>query len=72
MPLFEYECSDCGLQFEKIVQTSTTAVACKGGGSPKAKKQLSVFAVSGGPSDSFQEGCGTCGAPQPGMCGMQD
>ena len=72
MPLFEYVCSDCGLQFEKIVPTSTTAVACKGCGSPKVEKQLSGFAVSGGSGESLHEGCGTCGAPQPGMCRMQN
>jgi putative FmdB family regulatory protein len=71
MPLFEYRCSECGLDFEKIVPTHTTRVVCESCGSRKVEKKLSVFAVAGGGSDeSFEGGCGTCGAERPGMCQM--
>ena len=74
MPIFEYLCKDCGKAFEKIVpryDSLTDCIHCKSG---NIEKQLSVFAVAGlsreSPNDSA--GCGTCGADQPGMCGMMD
>ena len=70
MPLFEYKCENCALEFEKIVYGSTTKVTCRGCGSPNIEKKLSVFAVSEGTTESLAAGCGTCGAPEPGMCGM--
>ena len=71
MPLYEYQCSDCGIEFEKIVPTHTTLVICEGCQSPSVEKKLSVFAVAGSERESFAEGgCGTCGADQPGMCQM--
>jgi putative FmdB family regulatory protein len=73
MPLFEFKCRDCGTTFEKIVPLSTTPVACKKCESPKVEKLLSVFAV-GAPSHSaasLEPGpCGSCGAAQRGMCGL--
>jgi len=73
MPLFEYVCIDCGAEFEKIVPNSKSKVKCATCDSRKVEKKLSVFAVAGGGSEpSFDAGgCGTCGADQPGMCGME-
>ena len=72
MPLFEYVCIECGSEFEKIVPTSKTKVKCAQCSSAKVEKKLSVFAVAGGGSEPAFDGpgCGTCGADQPGMCGM--
>jgi len=71
MPLFEYLCGDCGSEFEKIVPTHKTHVACEACQSPRVEKKLSVFAVAGGGSEQVAEaGCGRCGADQPGMCQM--
>jgi putative FmdB family regulatory protein len=74
MPLFEFKCRQCGTTFEKIVPSSTTKVACKKCESPKVEKLLSVFAV-GGSSHSAAASesgpCGSCGAAQRGMCGME-
>ncbi len=74
MPLFEFKCQDCGTTFEKIVPSSTTAVACKKCASPKVEKLFSVFAV--GPTSrsaaTYEPGpCGSCGAAQRGMCGVE-
>jgi putative FmdB family regulatory protein len=69
MPLFEYVCNDCGAEFEKIVPSHRTAVKCAKCESAKVEKQLSVFAVAGA-SSAPDEGCGSCGAPEPGMCRM--
>jgi putative FmdB family regulatory protein len=73
MPLFEYACSDCGTEFEKIVPTHKTQVVCQSCGGRRVEKKLSVFAVAGAGSEpeSFAGGgCGTCGADEPGMCRM--
>jgi putative FmdB family regulatory protein len=74
MPLFEFKCRDCGTSFEKIVPSSTTKVACKKCASTKVEKLLSVFAV-GATSRSAASNetgpCGSCGAAQRGMCGVE-
>lgn len=72
MPLFEYICQDCGRSFEKIVPRYNSPADCPHCNSEQVEKQLSVFAVAGGNSESASEGpgCGRCGAAQPGMCGM--
>ncbi|MGD0991218.1 MAG: zinc ribbon domain-containing protein [Gemmatimonadales bacterium] len=53
MPIFEYHCSGCGLDFERLVR-SEDRVACPECGSARVKKQLSVVAAPrqrGGASD---------------------
>ena len=72
MPIFEYECRECGAKFERIVGPSAAKVACKQCASADVHQLLSVFAVAG-PSTaatSAEPGpCGACGAPRRGMCG---
>lgn len=71
MPIFEYQCRDCGTKFEKIVFSETAAVVCKSCQSPQVTKLLSTFAVWSGASKSQapEPGpCGACGAPRRGMC----
>ncbi|HEX4998386.1 MAG TPA: zinc ribbon domain-containing protein [Terriglobia bacterium] len=81
MPIFEYICQDCGHPFERIVPRHDSKTDCAKCGSKRVEKQLSVFAVAGGGSDSSESfarqmsdggGCGACGAERPGMCGMTD
>ncbi len=72
MPIFEYECRDCGAKFEKIVNTSNgNTIVCKNCQSRRVSKLLSVFAVAGGASKelSAEPGPCACGAPRRGMCG---
>ena len=75
MPIFEYQCRDCGTKFEKILSSAAAAaVHCQSCDSPRVEKLLSIFAVSGTSSralSSDHEGgpCGACGAPRRGMCG---
>ena len=74
MPLFEFKCRGCGTKFEKIVPSSTTKVTCKICESSRVEKLLSVFAVGGSSHSaaSMESGpCGSCGAAQRGMCGME-
>jgi putative FmdB family regulatory protein len=77
MPLFEYECRDCGRQFEYLTREGQSAVcpSCQG---EKLQKLLSVFAVgstaAGSERATFPSGtgaCGSCGDPRgPGSCSM--
>ena len=71
MPIFEYECQDCGAQFEKISYSSRTKILCEKCASTRVKKLLSVFAVSGASRESLpaESGPCPCGAPRRGMCG---
>ena len=74
MPLFEYQCRECGTKFEKIVPTASAQVVCKQCASPRVEKLLSVFAVVGSSRSAarMEPGpCGACGAAQRGMCGME-
>jgi putative FmdB family regulatory protein len=73
MPLFEYLCKDCERTFEQIVPRYNSPADCVHCNSRNVEKQLSVFAVAGPSNEaSMDAGCGRCGAPQPGMCGMPD
>lgn len=49
MPLFEYECTKCGYQFEELVGRDDSGIKCRQCGAP-AKKLMSTFAsvISGG------------------------
>lgn len=67
MPMFEYLCLDCGAKFEELVTSNADSVECPKCHSPKAERQLSVFAAgaSGGTSGSLpscaRPGCGSGG-----------
>lgn len=71
MPIFEYECRDCGAHFEKIVASHAEKVTCKQCASRRVEQLLSAFAVSGGRDNSISSETGPCpcGAPRRGMCG---
>lgn len=71
MPIFEYQCQNCGSRFEKISYSSAEKILCKNCSSPQVEKLLSVFAVAGAPRDglSAEPGPCPCGAPRRGMCG---
>ena len=71
MPIFEYQCQDCGAHFEKISHAANAKVLCKKCSSTRVEKLLSVFAVSGASRESLpaEPGPCPCGAPRRGMCG---
>ena len=67
MPIYEYKCLKCGVQFETLVLSAReeAAVVCETCGSTNVEKQLSVFSAKmGGPkgcgdsSCSFKSECG--------------
>ncbi len=75
MPIFEYVCGKCEVDFEELVR-SDTIVACPECGSKKVEKKLSIFAAGssskdGDPPPCFtgESGCslGKCGS---GRCGI--
>jgi len=48
MPLFEYECKECGEKFEKLIFSSDSEkVKCPNCGSEETKKLLSLFSSKG-------------------------
>jgi putative FmdB family regulatory protein len=63
VPIFEYRCSGCGLDFEQLVRPGDR-VACPECGSTKVRKQLSVVAAprKGGGAPDDAGGCCSGGA----------
>ena len=63
MPLYEFDCLDCGQSFEKLVRSATAVqeVVCPTCGQAHVQKKLSTFAttVKGGSSGSTT-GAATC------------
>lgn len=71
MPIFEYECRDCGAKFEEFIASRAEKVVCNSCFSSRVAQLLSVFAVSGSSDErlSKEPGPCACGAPRRGMCG---
>ncbi len=72
MPLFEYECSECGSKFEMLIFGSDRP-RCPQCGGGRVEKCLSVFAVStkAAPAAPAGGACATCPhAGGPSGCGM--
>lgn len=72
MPIYEYQCKDCGEKFDKLVRNMNDVpkVACPKCGSAQTARALSVFAVaSEGASKSSAAPdmpmCGRCGGDGP-------
>ncbi|HNT37636.1 MAG TPA: zinc ribbon domain-containing protein [Rubrivivax sp.] len=72
MPIYEYQCEECGSEFELLVR-SDTRLACPTCDSTQLEKQLSVFATADAtPAPPPFAPCGSCGHPDgPGACRMQ-
>lgn len=70
MPIYEYTCSKCGHEFEKLVRTGTVP-DCPSCHSTELAKKLSVFSAPGSTPDFVAGPCGTCGHPDgPGACAL--
>lgn len=46
MPLYEFECDECGARFEELVPAGTTAIACQRCGSDRTHRRYSAQAAS--------------------------
>ena len=74
MPIYEYACTVCGQEFEKLVRQSSPQPECPHCHSSELRKKLSAFsALSSAPSATDLPGpCGSCGHPDgPGACRLQ-
>jgi putative FmdB family regulatory protein len=63
MPMYEYHCDSCGVQYEQLRRMSQadTGLECPVCGSEKVERQLSTFACGSG---------GGAAAPMRGACGQ--
>ena len=64
MPIYEYYCTDCGKEFEKLVRMSEAAAKpeCPNCNNRHTEKRLSAFAMSGGSTgQSTASSCGSSG-----------
>ena len=69
MPIYEYRCNQCEVEFERYVQSTQAAVACPTCGSARVTRRLSVLGArsAGGTATAASAvgGGGCCG----GGCG---
>ena len=77
MPIYEYECKDCGETTESLraMRDADAAIACERCGSERTGRKQSLVAAGPGGGDAVPElpdgACGTCGDPRgPGACAM--
>ena len=63
MPLYEYECEQCGTRFEVLQRIGATGdeLECPECGVPKPKKVFSLFAPNAGGTQSSGRSCGSGG-----------
>jgi putative FmdB family regulatory protein len=64
MPIYEFECQQCGRHFETLVR-GTTKLACPSCQGLDLTRMLSVFAVGGRDTNGTEKGsCDTCCDPR--------
>ena len=77
MPLYEYNCADCGIKFEKLraMSKADAPVACSNCGSNATARAISLFsAISKGSNGGSRTvagtggGCGSCAGGHCGTC----
>jgi putative FmdB family regulatory protein len=63
MPIYEFECRECGKAFEKLVRISSeaTEVQCPACGSQKLEEKISSFAAVSNGSTSKAANCAPTG-----------
>lgn len=74
MPIFEYQCTSCGKEFELLVRNSSAAPECPACSGTDLRKKMSAPAAIMGAASSMPDlpaSCQSCGhAGGPGACGM--
>ena len=61
MPIYEFVCMECEHHFEELLRLNEADPDCPDCGSPKARRQLSVFAAHGAAEQpSFGGAAGGC------------
>lgn len=63
MPIYEYYCPDCEIEFDKLVRMSEADAQqpCPECGSQNSHKKLSTFATSGGTTSRGASSSSSCG-----------
>ena len=63
MPIYEYYCPDCDVEFEKLVKLSEANAVqdCPECGGRHTQKKLSTFATSGGSANRSAAATSGCG-----------
>jgi len=69
MPIYEFTCTDCNVEFEELVSSSSPEVICPECGGQHAARRLSTFAFksSGRFVSSARSSCNSCNCG-PGSC----
>ncbi|MFH1562033.1 MAG: zinc ribbon domain-containing protein [Nitrospirota bacterium] len=57
MPIYEYQCINCGIKFDVLVRTPNELIRCTKCASADIKRLISLFGIAGSSSGS---GCSTC------------
>ncbi len=47
MPIYEFECEECGARFEELVAAGAEAIACAECGSGRTRRLVSAFSPPG-------------------------
>jgi putative FmdB family regulatory protein len=71
MPIYEYHCKACNVDFEKLVFGSNPEVSCEKCGSKKTEKLMSRFGTgksSSAPSSSGSSSGSSCGGCASSSC----
>jgi putative FmdB family regulatory protein len=50
MPIYEFECGECGERFEQLVPAGTGSAVCPACGAPGAERRLSAFGLTRQPT----------------------
>jgi putative FmdB family regulatory protein len=66
MPIFEYKCASCGLEFEKLV-FGNASVLCPNCTSEEVVKKFSLFGMSGVEKQT-SSGCSSCSSGSCSTC----
>lgn len=71
MPIYEFTCSACGHNFEKLCKVSDnlSAIECPSCGARTPRKKLSLFGCNTGEGSTSGSSCGGCSSKNCGSCG---
>ena len=71
MPIYEFLCSKCDLEFEKLVFNSSDPIACPKCKGKKVHRMMSTFAFSSGGKfkSTADSSCGSCSSHSCSTCG---
>jgi putative FmdB family regulatory protein len=73
MPIYEYQCQDCGTKFEKLLRNSAdpSSLECPSCGQKHLSQEYSTFAAhAAAPKQADGPVCPSGRCSNPGFCGM--